>query len=218
MQIASTTVKSQETMKILGITFDYKLSWEQHIRQTVAKANSKLSVLRKIRKNFTKDQFLKVLTAQYFSILYYGSPVWLTSSTKKSLWKLVHSAHYKALRVAVHDIKARMNREKLDILCQRASPKQWSKYAIASIVIKCLTSNKPTNLVNFLRETMYIDQRFPDAAKFYDNSRRKIGKQKLGNNLGFMQAIKDDWLGQDLDNHKIRRILKKTFFGYFLLI
>ena len=80
-----------------------------------------------------------------------------------------------------------------------------------------LTSNKPTNLVNFLRETMYTEQRFPDTAKFYDNSRGKIGKQTLGNNLEFMQGIKDNWLRQDLDNHKIQRILKKTFFWIFFI-
>ncbi len=51
-------------------------------------------------------------------------------------------------------------------------------------------------------------------ARFYDNSKGKIGRQKLGNNLDFMTAIKTSWLGRNLGNDAIRRILKRTFFSY----
>jgi hypothetical protein len=214
VKFAGVIVKSQPTLKALGVTFDYKLSWETHIRQTAAKANRKLSVLQKIRKFFTQKQFLQILTSQFFSVLFYCSQAWLTSATKRTYWSLINSVHYRALRVAMREFRPKTNREKIDVICQRASPKQWSKYAIASSVIKCISNGQPVLLVEFIKETLYIERRSPGIGKFYDNSKGKIGKQKLGNNLSFMNAIKDDWLGLELDNDRLRRILKKTYFSY----
>ncbi len=115
VQIAGNAIKSQQTMKVLGINFDHNLSWESHIRQDNKKANSKLSVLKKVRKYFTKEQFIKILTTQLFSTFYYCSPIWLPSSTKQQLWKIVNSAHYQALRLVVYDFRRKINREKLDV-------------------------------------------------------------------------------------------------------
>jgi len=60
-------------MKVLGVIFDDRLTWENHIRHTIAKCGSKLSVLRKIRRKFTFEDFQKLITSQYFSQLYYCS-------------------------------------------------------------------------------------------------------------------------------------------------
>jgi hypothetical protein len=50
--------------------------------------------------------------------------------------------------------------------------------------------------------------------KFYDNSKGKIGRQKLGNSVQFMSAIKTPWNGENWTNDKIRIELKKVFFDY----
>jgi hypothetical protein len=212
--IAGATVSSKASMKVLGTIFDCNLSWEAHIRQNVQTSTWKLSVLRRIRKSFTKEQFLRILTAQYFSKLYYCAPVWLTSNTKKSLWALITRAHYKAVRIAACDYRSRINREKLDILCSRAPPKQWSKYSTATLVMKIVRDKRPITLFASLSETIYIERRNEFRAKFYDNSKGKIGRQRFGNSLQFMHAIGDDWFGKQLSNDAIRILLKRTYFYY----
>ncbi len=111
-----------------------------------------------------------------YSLLYNCSPVWLSSATKKSLWKLVNTCHYRGLRVTMFDYKNRINREKLDIECQRASPKQWSKYAIANVVIKCLKAKEPATLYELITETLHTESRYPHVGKFYSNARGKFGR------------------------------------------
>ena len=148
------------------------------------------------------------------SVIFYCSDVWLTSSTSRKLWTVINSIHYKALRISVHDHRQRINREKLDIMCQRANPKQWSKYSSSSLVIKCLQRKEPAFLVDNLRTTLYFERRHPHIGKFYDNSKGKIGRQKLCNSLQHMAAIQFNWLGLHLGNATIRSSLKKTFFGY----
>ncbi len=179
------------------------------------KASSwKLTVLQKIRHKFTQKQFLQILTSQFFSKLYYGSQIWLTSATQRNLWTRVNSLHYRALRIAICDFKGRINREKIDVLSSRASPKQWSKYAMAAIVIKTIRDKQPTTLHELIMETMFEERRKPGLAKFYNNSKGKVGRQKIGNNLDFMMAIKQPWTQANLNNDKIRMLLKETYFTY----
>ncbi len=209
-------LETKTSMKVLGILFDNNLRWDTQVDSIIKKANSKISVLKKLRSKFTQQQFLQILTSQFFSIIFYCSDVWLTTSTSQKLWTVINSIHYKSLRIAVCDHKQRINREKLDVLCQRANPKQWSKYSSASLVIKVLQREEPSYLVNNLRTTLYFERRSPHIGKFYDNSKGKIGRQKLCNGLQHMAAIRFNWLGLQLGNATIRSSLKKTYFAYLV--
>jgi len=46
-------------------------------------------MLKKVDKTLTKEQFLKIATAQLYSIVYYSAPVWLNATLKYhgSNWK-----------------------------------------------------------------------------------------------------------------------------------
>ena len=95
---------------------------------------------------------------------------------------------------------------------------QWSKYAIANIIIKCLQYNQPSSLVGYLNETLYVERQAPHHGKFYNNSKGKVAIQKLGNNLEFMNAIKENWYGVPLGPDNVRKMLKRTFFSYLTLL
>ncbi len=218
VDLAGVVIESQEKMKVLGVIFDNNLRWNAQVKQSVAMTNSKISVMRKFRSQYTMDQFSQKVTLQIFSSLYYCSSVWMTSNTLQPLWKLINSAHYKVIRILAGDFKGKINREKLDQWSKRASPKQGSKYAKASTVIKILKHRKPINLYNYLQETFYKERRKPGIGKFCNNSKGKIGHQKVGKNLFFMAAIQDDWYKRDLSDDQIRTLLKRTFFGYLTTV
>jgi hypothetical protein len=61
-----------------------------------------------------------------------------------------------------------------------------------------MRDNKPVNLVLTPRETLYSERRDQHKGKFFDNSKGKVGKQKLGINIQFMDAIREDWQDRDL--------------------
>jgi len=60
-------------------------------------------MLRKIAENLTKEQLLKMATAQLFSIVYYSTPLWINNTLKYGLWKKLKSPHYQILRIAVNN-------------------------------------------------------------------------------------------------------------------
>ena len=85
-------------------------------------------------------------------------------------------------------------------------------------LIKVFNNNKlPVILHSELVKTMDTEHRASHKAKFFDNSKGKVGQQQFGNNLHYMAAINDDWLDIGISNDKIRILLKKTFFFYKLL-
>jgi len=158
------------------------------------------------------DQFLKILTGQYFSQLYYCTPLWLNSDTRWNLKRIINSAHYKGLRIAAKDFKKKQSRSLLDKECKRATPTQWGNYAVASLVIKTLKNNEPKFLKDSITTTLYTTRRKPLIGRFYNNAKGKIGKQALHNRLEMMDLVDFDWIGQDLSDDRIRTYLKRTFF------
>jgi hypothetical protein len=214
-KIGQSTIKSQRTMKALGVILDNNMSWNNHINYAIMSSAWKLSVLRKIRKDFNKQQFKNIMTMQFFSKLYYASQVWLTLNTSRKQYDIINSIHYRGVRLIACDFKGIINREKLDLLTSRAPPKQWAKYSVAAITMKILRNGSPKALLNSLQETLYVEQRSPHLGRFYDKSKGKIGKQKLGNCLQFMSAIKTNWYGLQLSDNRIRTILKNAYFAYY---
>jgi len=175
---------------------------------------TKLSVLRRIKKRFTTDQFLKIVTSQYYSNLYYCSSVWLSTEMRWILKRMINSAHYKALRISINDFKNRTSRDTLNIKLKRATPSEWSNYTTTPLVIKIVRDKMPEHIHSKLSETIYSTRRKPQVGKFHNNARGKIGKQSIQNRLQHMDRLTENWLHSDWNNDRIRTTLKKTFFQY----
>jgi hypothetical protein len=72
--------------------FDAKMFWGP---QAVKKANKALNSMKLIRKFFGVEELIKIITSNFYSLLYYNSDVWLTYSRKQtsnrnSLWLLLY--------------------------------------------------------------------------------------------------------------------------------
>ncbi len=213
LRISDVEVSTISDMKVLGMTFNENLKWETQVKNTIAKCNSKLGVLKKLRNKFTEEQFLKIVTSQYYSTLYYGGAVWLPNISYKD-GKLIESAHNKALRIAFLDRKKKIGKEDLAKKSKRAKPEEWAKYASATLVMKIIRNKSPTYLLGTLMETIFTERRKPLNGKFYNNSKGKIGKQRIQNRIGFMNGIKDEWMMVNISDNEIRQLLKKNLFTF----
>jgi len=209
-QIDQSIVKSQEKFKALGVIFQHDLKWNDHVSAVISRVNPKLSMLKKVGKNLKMQQFLKVATAQLFSIIYYAAPVWLNKTLTSDLWRKLKSLHYRILRAAKKDYKRVIPNQLLDKECKRATPKMWSEYATTTMAIKVLRDRSPFQLFNHLNENLYIQRRKPNNGRFYDTSAGKIGRHKFQNRLETLTNLDRPWHELDLSDNLIRIILKKT--------
>ncbi len=72
------------------------------MEKTVKKSASVLNRIRFIRQSLSQEQTLKVMTSYLYSMMFYGSAVWLGPATSRSEdWKLLNRAHYQALRIVM---------------------------------------------------------------------------------------------------------------------
>lgn len=81
IEVNGISFKTGTNMKVLGVKFDYKLQWDDHINGVITKAKKLNSGLRFIRSKLNEKQFKRVLTSQFYSVCLYGSAAWLTDNT-----------------------------------------------------------------------------------------------------------------------------------------
>jgi hypothetical protein len=205
----SFTLPVMPSMKVLGVTMDNRMSWSEHIGKTVNKLNGLSSALKFIRKRLTKQNYLQVLTSQYYGSCYYASPVWLGPHTKKVDLKKLNSLHYRLLRTVVGDWKQSISRYKLDEL-GRVGPDKWSKYITASTVIKILRDKEPKRLHDCITSNIYINDR-SKKFKFFDRAVYRVGKQAINNRIGEIFNEIKTMITLNESNDSLRILLKRTF-------
>ena len=84
VEIKGEIVERVQTYKYLGIVFDDKLSWKQHVDATVKKMHSRLYCLRKLRSfNVRKDILQMFYTATIASVLNFGLSCWGGNMTQQ---------------------------------------------------------------------------------------------------------------------------------------
>ena len=98
------SIKSEETVKLLGVTLEYKLNFDPHISNLCKKAAAQLNVLKRL-KSFIGFAEREVLVQSFvYSNFDYCPLVWYSSSSK-SLQK-VERIQERALRFLYNDHKS----------------------------------------------------------------------------------------------------------------
>ena len=63
-------IESVNSMNVLGVIFDSKLSWTNHVALAINKAQNALNALKLIRRFFTHKQLLQLVTSNFYSVLF----------------------------------------------------------------------------------------------------------------------------------------------------
>ena len=56
----------------LGVVFDQKLQWSDHIAHCIQKSSKALTAIRLIRNFFNTKEILQLITSNFYSVLYYS--------------------------------------------------------------------------------------------------------------------------------------------------
>ena len=124
----NTPFMSKDSINVLDIIFDSKLTWATHIENQINKSNKALNAIKLIRKYFNQDKMLLLLTSNFFSILYYNSEVWHIPKLKPALNQLILSASTNTLKLSQRNpdfFGSFVNKRKN---CKRATPNKKITY------------------------------------------------------------------------------------------
>ena len=97
LKINSIVINKSDTVELLGITTDIKLTFNEHINNLCRNASYKSYALRRIRKYLTEDQARFLCSAFINSQFNYAPIIWMFCRKTQSL--KIQKIHHKALKV-----------------------------------------------------------------------------------------------------------------------
>ena len=103
------TIKSSDTIELLGITLNENINFKRHIQNICRKANNKTKALLHIRKFLTLEQAQVLAEAYIFhQVLEYCPLIWMFCGKMSD--NLIVKTHYRTLR-AIYDTQTRSYEE-----------------------------------------------------------------------------------------------------------
>jgi len=189
VDIKGVNLCSKKTMRVLGVSFDYKMEWSNHIND-VTKAVQKIQFgIRCLKKFLEPSELLMLVTTLGFSKLYYGAAVWLSRS--------LHSINQKQLiRTSAGLIKACLNPSDwggisfLDLheMAGKPTPMMWSDYYQAMAIKNICESTIPNLVWTKLQMNARYNQR-NGSLIFGNGSVDYSGKMNLANRVQHVSTI-----------------------------
>jgi len=92
------------------------------------------SAMRLLRKKLKLDEFMIVMTCQYYGRCFYGCPVWINGTTSFMDLMRLNALHYRALRIAKRDHRKGLRRLDLAELGRA----RLTQFLMASSTIKAI--------------------------------------------------------------------------------
>ena len=204
LNINHNLLKSKDQINVLGIIFDSKLQWHLQINNAISKSRKALHAISLIKKYFSQNELLAMITSNYLSILYYNADVWLLPTLKPQLKQKLLSASAAPLKLCTRMYDRSMSFNTLHTLNKRATPNQFTTYRHAILLHKVY--NDETTNQN--RLDLFFNQQFNDrweTVKFFDTKNYKIGNNILSNRFIILNGkIKYDWLNLPFNSFKLK--------------
>ena len=171
------SVRSNDTMNVLGVCFDSKLSWAKQISNTISKANTALHAIKLIKKHFSTPEILQLLTSNFYSILYYNSEIWHIPGLKPILKQQILSASARALKISQRNPDPMDSFINIHHECKKALPNQIMEYKHSILLYKIY--NLQTPKLDWI--DLNFNQLLSSREKFFNFV--KSSHSKTGNNL-----------------------------------
>jgi len=177
-------IESKKELKVLGLTFDSKLTWSAQVNQSISKSRQSLHAIRLLSKYFNRDKLIRLSTAFFYQRLYYGSQIWLPVLSSKNLYKL-YQASSGCLRIICKDYMKIFSFKELHILCNRSLPIQWSNYTTINMVYSILLTETPVFLFQKIKSKLILHDRTNKIYSRQSNA-HKIGKNCISNRIMYL--------------------------------
>ena len=124
MSFDGKTIKSSDTVELLGITLDKNINFKRHMQTICQKANSKTKTLLH-RKSLNLEQAQVLAEAYISSNFRYYPLLWMFCSKMSD--NLIRKTHYRAFR-AIYDTQTQSYKELLHLSGKTKSIRKISKF------------------------------------------------------------------------------------------
>ena len=164
-----------------------------------------------IKKYFTQEEILVLITSNFYSIIFYNSEIWHLPKLKPELKQLLLSASAKALKVSQKHPDRMESFVDVHKHCKRALPEQMIEYKHAILLHKLYNEHQP--VTDWIELNTY--QILTSRQTHFKISRTnvfKIGINKLTSRLSILNEkilLQDLNLSLDAFKVKYKKLLLK---------
>ena len=202
-------ITSNSKINVLGVIFDSKLQWIDHVALTLKKANSALCAIKLISRYFNTKELSNLITANFYSLLYYNSEIWHLPTLNPRLKQCLLAASAKAVKLCLKNVDPMTSYLRLHELLKRATPHKIMLYKHANTLFKLY--NQQLNSIEFA--ALNFDQIITSRqTKFLisKNNNLKVGTNAICNRLNVLNGkIPLAWLNLSFNSFKLN--CKKLF-------
>ena len=154
ININGNTIKSMQSLKMLGVTIDSQLNFSKHVLNIENTIKSKLHAFRKIRPYYSTKELMTFAHGQIYSTLYYSSGAWLTPSLQKSLIAKLTTISNTALRTIFGTKRDELNTLQLHTKSGILSPWQQAHYGPIKLIHSTCRNNLPEVLLQEIYKSL----------------------------------------------------------------
>ena len=209
VMISGRNYEIKKTMKILGVIFDAKLTWHDHVNYAIQGANRAKQALSLISKYFTSQELLVLATAYFYGKLYYAAEIWLHSGIKACLKKHIWQSSSRMLQIVDKDRERLKSFVNLHKQYKRATPVMWSNYVTAVCMFNVMKQIGSDQLLPMASLNVLHNARRAGPL-FTRSNNLKIGFNCMTNRLQVVSSrLSIDWTAYTKEHYKI--MCKRVF-------
>ena len=136
-------IQSKQNMNVLGVLFDSRLKWSDHVAQTIKKSQAALHCIKQIKYFFNPSELQLLITSNFYSVLYYNSEIWNIPTLNVDAKQKLLSASANALKICTPSYHDRMSFLELHTINKRGTPSQMCNYKLALLLYKLINCEIP---------------------------------------------------------------------------
>ena len=204
-------VISKHSINVLGVQFDSKLNWVEHISLALLKTNKSLNAIRLIKRFFTCGELLQIVTSNVFSIMYYNAEIWHVPCLNVNVKQKLLSMSAKIIRVCMRNVDYNVSFERIHSINKRATPEKIMLYRHALMLYKLYNGNEQTTEWVHLNLNQVLTSR-QTKFKITKTNQSKIGLNAPSNRLSILNdMIPLELMNLGRETFKIK--MKSMFLG-----
>jgi len=204
IKINDVEVKSKQSMCVLGVHFDNRLTWDIHVDTAIMKSRKSLHALKTLRCYFTEIEMIKLITSNVYSKLYYASMVWLLPNLKENLFKKLFSHSGQVLKIVDKNLSYVNLHKKFN----RSTPKIFSIYQ-TSLNLFHAVKTSPEEV-----QSVTLNDRRNTRLSFVKANNYKVGLNLVKNRLHSVTNVIDKkWIDLSLESYKLeckKRVIQSS--------
>jgi hypothetical protein len=146
-------------MRVLGVMFDSRLAWENHVLHVSSTVKKKMHALRKISSDLSQAELLNIANGSIFSVLYYAAGTWLNEALQEKLLKRLKVLSNATLQIVFGKKRQECSTVELHSLANMLTPSQMALYYPGCLLQKVLAVKAPRDLYNLATKQVSFKQR-----------------------------------------------------------